>query len=108
VGNDAGAQAWIGAGTQQVNLGGRTMLPGFIDSHAHPDAALDDLYEVNVYSLHGSMKVYQKQIKAFAARHPDLAIIQGSGWTLDTCRSSGRRVISSTPPSRIAPLCCGT
>ena len=80
VGNDAGAQAWIGAGTQQVNLGGRTMLPGFIDSHAHPDAALDDLYEVNVYSLHGSMKVYQKQIKAFAAKHPDLAIIQGSGW----------------------------
>jgi len=56
------------------------MMPSFIDSHAHPDSALDDLYEVNLYSLHGSMKFYQRTVKAFANSHPDLTIIQGSGW----------------------------
>ncbi len=80
VGTSADAQAYVGGATTVVDLKGRTMLPAFIDSHAHPDAALDDLYQVNVYSLHGSMKFYQKKIKAFAVKHPDLKWIQGSGW----------------------------
>jgi predicted amidohydrolase YtcJ len=80
VGDNAGAAAYVGAGTATVDLAGKFMMPSFIDSHAHPDAALSDLYEVNLYSLHGSMKFYQKTVKAFATAHPDLTIIQGSGW----------------------------
>ncbi len=36
VGTDAEAEAFIGTGTQVVNLGGRMVLPGFHDIHAHP------------------------------------------------------------------------
>lgn len=80
VGTSADAQAYVGGTTTVVDLKGRMMLPAFIDSHAHPDSALDDLYQVNLYSLHGSMKFYQNKIKAFAAKHPDLKWVQGSGW----------------------------
>ena len=80
VGDNAGVAAYIGSTTAKVDLAGKFMMPSFIDSHAHPDSALDDLYEVNLYSLHGSMKFYQRTVKAFANSHPDLTIIQGSGW----------------------------
>ncbi|HSM68821.1 MAG TPA: amidohydrolase family protein, partial [Xanthomonadales bacterium] len=39
VGDDGGAQAWIGPETEQTDLSGRMLLPGFHDSHMHPMAA---------------------------------------------------------------------
>ena len=80
VGSGADAQAFVGAGTTVVDLKGLLLLPYFIDSHAHADSALGDLYQVDLYNVHGNMKWYQKQIKAFAKAHPDVAIIQGGGW----------------------------
>lgn len=35
VGDDAGVRALAGPGTAAVDLGGRTVVPGFIDSHIH-------------------------------------------------------------------------
>lgn len=35
VGDHAGAEALAGPSTQQVDLSGRTLLPGFIDAHGH-------------------------------------------------------------------------
>ena len=35
VGDDAGADNWIGEATEVVDLGGQMMLPGFHDSHIH-------------------------------------------------------------------------
>ncbi len=35
VGDDAGAQAYVGEGTELVDLAGQMMLPGFHDSHVH-------------------------------------------------------------------------
>lgn len=40
VGSDAQAERWSGRGTAVVDLGGRVVVPGFIDAHAHmADAA---------------------------------------------------------------------
>jgi hypothetical protein len=39
VGDDDGGTAFMGAGTEVIDLAGRMLLPGFIDSHAHPMAA---------------------------------------------------------------------
>ena len=80
VGDDAGAAAYVGAGTTRVDLGGKLMLPGFIDSHMHASAAVSDLYEVSLYGL-GSMKAYQKAIRTFANEHAEVAVVQGSGWS---------------------------
>ena len=35
VGTDAAAQAWVGPHTQRFDLQGRTVIPGFHDSHVH-------------------------------------------------------------------------
>jgi predicted amidohydrolase YtcJ len=35
VGSDAGAQVWIGASTKVIDLGGRMLMPGFVDAHLH-------------------------------------------------------------------------
>ena len=40
VGDNAGAAAYVGAGTATVDLAGKFMMPSFIDSHAHPNDAL--------------------------------------------------------------------
>lgn len=36
VGSDEGAKSFIGEQTQQVDLAGRMLMPGFIDAHMHP------------------------------------------------------------------------
>ncbi|MGM9486669.1 amidohydrolase [Ideonella sp. YS5] len=36
VGSDEGAAAYIGGRTQVVDLGGRMLMPGFVDGHLHP------------------------------------------------------------------------
>ena len=43
VGTNADIVKLAGAGTQQVNLGGKTVLPGLIDSHVHAPSA--SMYE---------------------------------------------------------------
>jgi predicted amidohydrolase YtcJ len=80
VGKDAAAQKYIGDGTKVIDLEGRMVLPGFIDSHAHATAALSDLYEVSLWGL-GSVSKYVAAIAEFASAHPDLPAIQGTGWS---------------------------
>lgn len=43
VGDDALASALIGPGTEVIELGGRMVLPGFIDAHIHSVAGSEDL-----------------------------------------------------------------
>jgi predicted amidohydrolase YtcJ len=80
VGDAAGAAAFVGAGTASVDLGGKLMLPGFIDSHMHASMAVSDLYEVSLYGLK-TVKAYQKVIRSFADAHPEVTVVQGSGWS---------------------------
>lgn len=40
VGDDRGGAAQIGPGTKVIDLKGRMLLPGFVDSHIHPTSAL--------------------------------------------------------------------
>jgi predicted amidohydrolase YtcJ len=80
VGTDAGAQPLIGSRTEVLDLGGKMVLPGFIDSHMHnPEGATLPLFEV---SLTEGMPVeaYVPTIKAFAQVHSELALIRGAGW----------------------------
>jgi len=38
----AGAEALVGPATRRLDLGGQTVLPGFIDAHAHPRPIYDE------------------------------------------------------------------
>ena len=48
VGDDVGAQAYVGADTQQINLAGRMLMPGIHDAHAHPLSAGQGLRECSL------------------------------------------------------------
>lgn len=49
VGSSSRARAWIGPDTEVVDLQGRLVLPGLIDSHAHATSGVSDIYEVPLY-----------------------------------------------------------
>jgi predicted amidohydrolase YtcJ len=80
LGDDKGAASYIGSSTRAVDLGGKMVLPGFVDSHMHPvmtaysqkyRAWLDDSYTVaDIESV----------LQTFVADHPDDAFIEGLGY----------------------------
>ena len=51
VGSDQGAKAFVGPSTKVVKLGGKMMLPGFIDSHMHASMTVSSLYSVLLYGM---------------------------------------------------------
>jgi predicted amidohydrolase YtcJ len=81
VGTDSEIRRWIGRNTAVVNLAGRTMIPGLIDSHIHATVAGlswdGELHWESVRSLADGLK----QIEA-AARNkpPGTWIVVGGGW----------------------------
>ncbi|MBM3694395.1 MAG: amidohydrolase [Actinobacteria bacterium] len=79
VGDDAGAAAFVGADTTVIDLGGRLVLPGLIDSHAHATSGVSDLYEVPLYGI-GSVEEYQQAVADFLAASPGLTALRGAGW----------------------------
>ena len=81
VGSNKDIDKYISKETKVIDLGGRLVLPGFIDSHCHPAyGAAHQLFDVMLNGLK-SIKEYQRAIKDFAAAHPNDKFIRGMGWT---------------------------
>ena len=81
VGTDSEIRRWIGRSTAVVNLAGRTMIPGLIDSHIHATVAgLSWDGELHWESLR-SLAEGLKQIEAAARNKPaGTWIVVGGGW----------------------------
>ncbi|MCS7010001.1 MAG: amidohydrolase [Anaerolineales bacterium] len=79
VGSNRGAQAYIGPDTHILDLKGKLVLPGLIDSHAHATSGVSDIYEVALYGI-DSLEGYQQAIRAFLEDKPGLTALQGAGW----------------------------
>jgi predicted amidohydrolase YtcJ len=82
VGGDAEVRAIADGGTEVVDLGGRMLLPGFQDAHAHPASSGLDLLRCNLAEDY-SLPAYERIVAEYAASHPDDAWIAGSGWSMD-------------------------
>ena len=82
VGSSADIRAFAGAGARTVDLEGRTVVPGLIDSHMHAiRAALFYATEVNWIGT-SSIPEAMERIKAAAQRaKPGQWIIVAGGWT---------------------------
>ena len=82
VGSDEDVRGHVGPRTRVVELGGRTVTPGFQDAHIHPmEAGLEEL-RCNLHDLRG-LDAYLAAIADYAASHPDVEWITGGGWSLD-------------------------
>jgi predicted amidohydrolase YtcJ len=81
VGTDGEMRKWRGPQTQETNLGGRTVIPGLIDSHIHATVAglsWDlELHWENLRSLAQGIKLIAAAAKAKPA---GTWIVVGGGW----------------------------
>ena len=90
VGTNKGAARFIGKGTRVTDLGGKLVLPGFIDAHCHPSGAVEQFGAVALFGL-GSVAEYQKAVREFRAAHPRLEVVRGSGWSNTLFDGNGPR-----------------
>ncbi|WP_138380562.1 amidohydrolase [Luteithermobacter gelatinilyticus] len=79
VGSMEESRAYMGEATQVRDLGGKVMMPGFIDTHSHP---IDGGGFVKALALDpfASVDAWLEAIKDYAATHPDMPIVFGYGY----------------------------
>jgi predicted amidohydrolase YtcJ len=69
-------------GAEPVDLDGGTLLPGFIDAHAHPVFAGNQLRHCDLRAA-STADGYLEIIREYAATHPDEEWITGGGWAME-------------------------
>jgi predicted amidohydrolase YtcJ len=102
VGDDASVRTLIGDDTQVVDLAGRTLLPGFIESHAHPTIYGSNLLQVDCRpQVVGSAEGIGSTVAdAVAAAGPGEWII---GWGWDDSQMTGGVAPTRDDLDRVAP-----
>ncbi len=101
VGDARGADALIGGDTDRIDLDGRLMLPGFIDTHVHPILG-------GGYAMALSLDTYAEvddwvaAIAGYAQSHPDQEVLFGYGFLATTFGPDGprREMIDAVVPDR--------
>ncbi|TQK27866.1 amidohydrolase [Arthrobacter sp. SLBN-53] len=80
VGDDAGAMALAGPDTTVIDLGGKLLMPGFVEGHTHPflGAFLTSGVDLQVPTLAEA----QDAIAAYAKANPT-GPVRGFGWRVD-------------------------
>lgn len=79
VGNNQGAEALIGKNTDVVDLAGKLVLPGFIDTHAHPMMAMGMSSGVELNSDQTSEELL-RAIQAHVDANPESKGVIGFGF----------------------------
>ena len=101
VGDNAGALALAGKSTEQHDLQGRMLLPGFIDTHMHPIAGGAFARALSLDTL-GTVKGWIQAISRYADANPDAQVIFGYGFLATTFGPSGptRQMIDAVVADR--------
>jgi len=77
VGDNAGADALAGDATEKIDLGGKLMLPGFVEGHFHTTTQGIILHGPDLQT--DSMEELLAKLKKYADDNPDLKFINGWG-----------------------------
>jgi predicted amidohydrolase YtcJ len=91
VGDDAGAQAWIGELTHVIDLQGKFVMPGLYDMHTHPDLALApgnaDYLDIGIEDP--SPAQVQQAIEDYVVQHADKSWVYGQAFVRYTFKQAG-------------------
>lgn len=80
VGSTAGMEAYRSHDTEVWDMGGRFVLPGFVDAHMHPaQSAVNRMYGAVLSDIKGK-EGYLTRIRDFAGAHRDWPVIEGRGF----------------------------
>jgi predicted amidohydrolase YtcJ len=82
VGSEDDVRAFLGPRTRCIDLGGRTVVPGFVDAHVHPVQAGLELAACSLTEA-GDAATAVRLVAEYAAAHPDEAWITGGGWSME-------------------------
>ncbi|MCR8923923.1 amidohydrolase [Dasania sp. GY-MA-18] len=101
VGDDVGAQRWIGSKTLAQDLQGKFLLPGFVDAHSHiflGGAHMDDL----VLNPKADIATWLQEVKDYSQANPSKKIIIGSGFLSSTFGADGpnKAMLDAVVPDR--------
>ena len=80
VGDSTGTSKYLSDGTQSVNLEGRLVIPGLVDSHAHPGYIDVEQYG-NIAET--SEEAMLAAVKKYADEHPDDEWLRLCCWAVD-------------------------
>lgn len=89
VGDEAGVKDWIGDGTEVIDCGGKSIIPGLGDAHMHISQAAkkfgacsfgDIVPNPKTDTPESIIKRIQETLKAYADKHKDSPVIRGLGW----------------------------
>jgi ABC-type glutathione transport system ATPase component/predicted amidohydrolase YtcJ len=82
-----GQSGQSGRDYKTVDLGGRAVLPGFIDTHVHmPGSAMTELFEIYLYKCR-NLEETLKTIEEFVRAHPDRNAYFGTGFYMSVADS---------------------
>ncbi|MDL9978558.1 amidohydrolase [Microbacterium sp. ASV49] len=79
VGDESTAARVAGPDAAIHDLGGATVLPGFVDGHAHIVGTGEAAGQVDLWGA-GSLEEIQRRIADWASDHPDVPRIHATGW----------------------------
>lgn len=79
VGDNAGAEKWVGPETVHHDIAGKMMLPGFIDSHMHPVAGGAFATSLSLDTF-GSVDDWITAIDEYAEANPNKPLLFGYGF----------------------------
>lgn len=101
VGDRDGARRYIGESTDVRELGGRPLLPGFIDSHVHPIFGGGYATALSLDTW-GTIDEWIAAIADYAAANPDRDVLFGFGFLASTFGPEGptRQQIDAVVPDR--------
>ncbi len=99
VGTDRGSEAYIGKNTKVIDLKGKMLIPGFVESHIHPTLAI---LTAGADLQAGKLEEVLQRVKAWADAHPEAKVIRGFGWRYNLFSTTGpsKEILDRVFPDR--------
>ena len=100
VGSNVDVKKHVGDKTKVIDLDGKMLLPGFIESHIHPVAGA--LVTPGVDLQYDSVDEVLKAVRQYAVSNPDIDLIRGFGWRYALFPPTGptRKMLDEIAPDR--------